>query len=176
MKVSTSILATRWHHHLGSVLCPACTSVHNTHTQYFFLYPLPLLATVQSKNKSTSDRMVKSTVIVDGSDHFQKYLLEQLGEDFDAVSYTRTVQRRKINCRFCTMSAVSPPQSAPRYNSMYLHPFSLVLSCSTSNHFHNLSIVSKWRPWCLLGPSSHLAVRLQAELSWDQPCFCQLRP
>lgn len=169
--MSTSIPATRGHHHLGSVLCPPCVSVHNTHAQCFFLYPLPLLATVPRKKISIGDWMLKGTVITDDS----KYLLELLEEDFDLVSHTLTVQRRKINCRFCTMSAVSL-QSAPWYNSIYLNPFSLVLSCSTSNHFHNLSKVSKWRPWHLLGLSPLLAVRLQAKLSWDQLCFCQLRP
>lgn len=93
------------------------------------------------RKEGISYRMIKGDVIMDGSDRVSKYLLVQLKQELDRVSYTLTLQRRKINWEFCIMST-KPPQRAKKKGSIYLNPFSLALPCSTSKHLHNLYKVS----------------------------------
>lgn len=110
VKASTSILATRWHHHLGSVLYPLCISVHNTHPGVFI--SLPSYFTGHCPKKRIYMRMVKSAVIMDWSDHVSKYL-------FDLVSYIL-----KWHCWHCAEPAVSlPPFVLSKCSLVWFHLF-----------------------------------------------------
>lgn len=97
----------------------------------------------------------KSVVIMGQSDHVSK------------------IPPGTITARFCPgefhfvqdkgerLTAGLPLHSAPWY----------------SLFFKYIKYMSTYRPWYLLGLSSPLAVRLQAELFWGQQCcFCQLCP
>ena len=140
-QASTSILATRWHHHLGSVLCPPCSSTTALNT-------LPSSFTGHCPKRKIYRWKWVTKLQNTSCCNFRTCFVS-------LVRYILTVQKRKK-----VLHSVSDAASkCSKVEFIFFKtPFSLALSCSSSYHYHTISTVHKWSDH---GTSwvSHLAVR-----------------